>query len=131
MTSRNVFISYSNQDKSKVDTLIRALDNERINYSTDQQIRAGDKWEQTIESALHRASVFLFFISPHFLESHWAMFEIGLALSRAKEQGVTIIPVLLHPTQLPEYIRGFQSIDASSLKPSEFAHRIKQIVQSK
>jgi hypothetical protein len=130
MDNTKVFISYSHKDMHKVNSLLQALGDKKIEYWSDQRLEPGENWEQAIESALRTASIFLFFISPDFLASHSAMFEIGFALSRARESGAVIIPVLLRDTQLPEYIRRFQYIDAASLKPSEFADKIQRIVES-
>jgi hypothetical protein len=131
MDSRKVFISYSHKDKPKVSTLLKALGDKKIEYWSDQELRPGEDWVHAIESALRTASIFLFFISPDFLASNSAMFEIGFALSRARESGAVIVPVLLRQTQLPEYIRRFQYIDAASLEPSEFADKVQRIVESR
>lgn len=130
MSKRKVFISYSYKDKPSVDSLIKALDDQKVEYWTDHKIRAGQEWMKEIEKALYSASVYLFFISPDFLASDWAMFEIGLAFGRARESGALIIPVILRPTKLPDFIQQFHSIDANTINPSEFAHKIQKLVEA-
>lgn len=130
MDKKKVFIAYSRKDRPKVISLLKALSDKRIEYWSDQDLKPGEDWQQAIESALETASMFLFFISPDYLASNSAMFEIGFALSRAQESDVSIVPVLLRDAQLPDYIRRFQYIDAATLNPSEFADKVRRIVES-
>src|SRR5574341_1137073 len=130
MDKKIVFIAYSRKDRPKVISLLKALSDKRIEYWSDQDLKPGEDWQQAIESALETASMFLFFISPDYLASNSAMFEIGFALSRAQESDVSIVPVLLRDAQLPDYIRRFQYIDAATLNPSEFADKVRRIVES-
>src|SRR5947209_18941544 len=86
-SSISVFISYAHADKKLRDELVKHLSSLRqqglISVWYDQQIIAGTKWEQAIESHLDSASVILLLISPEFLASDYcSSIEMERALAR-------------------------------------------------
>lgn len=54
-----------------------------------------------IKKALSEAKVLVLCLSPDFLASDWAQFEIGVALSRSRDGGPRFIPTLLQDLVYP------------------------------
>lgn len=67
----NVFISHSSHDKDLADYLIRDLQAQGVQVWSDKNIAAGADWASEIQMALERARVYVFLLSPQFLESRW------------------------------------------------------------
>lgn len=120
-----IFISYSHEDKLFTEKIVQALRNDTIHVWIDSwQMNAGDSIEQRITSAIQGASVILFFISRNFLQSSWCMRELNICLGyKAKDSEVTIIPLLLDNSPLPQEL-----IDISGIKfngeMSDFIHQL-------
>ena len=127
-TGHKVFLSYSHKDKEIVNSFMKAFDQYGISYQADQQIRAGENWMKKIERALQEASIFVLFLSPDFLTSAWAMFEIGHAISRFKEGSTIIVPVMIRNSIVPDVLHRFMWIDARSTTPEVVAQELKKIV---
>lgn len=126
----DVFISYSHQDRAAVDKLASCLESMGISVWRDQAIRLGANWMQEIEQALNDTKVFVFCLSPNFLASDWAQYEIGVALSRSREVGVRVVPVLLHDVLVPSMLDRFCYIDARQLGAKQIASLIRNAVSS-
>lgn len=94
------FLSYSRADRSYADKLrlhfepaIRA---EELTLWSDNDIAAGEIWEQKILEALDNASFALLLISPDFLASEFiTKREVPLLLRAAKRRGLKLFWVLL------------------------------------
>ena len=130
MTESNVFISYSRQDSETVAKIFRALNDRDVATWTDQQVGAGDSWMSEIETAWKDSKVFVLCVSPSFLASDWAQLEIGVALSRARESDVRVIPLILGETVLPEFLKRFKYLDARKLSADQVADEIKKVAKS-
>ena len=101
---RHVFISYSRADRAWVDRLritmaplLREAGEELVLWD-DSQIRPGELWQKTIETALARARVALLLVSAEFLASDFVMGrEVPVLLEAAEREGVPILWVSLSP----------------------------------
>lgn len=126
----DIFISYSHQDRESVASISRALNELNITAWSDQKIRAGDEWMAEIEKALNEAKVLVLCVSPSFLASDWPQFEIGVALSRARDSGVRVIPLILRESDVPDALNRFQYLDARELSPAQVASEIKKVFEA-
>lgn len=126
----DVFISYSRQDRAVVDKLADCLQSMGVSVWRDQDIRLGADWMLEIEQALNNAKVLVFCLSPNFLASDWAQYEIGVALSRSREEGVRVVPVLMRDALVPSMLDRFQYIDARQLGAKQVASLIRNAVRS-
>ena len=100
----NVFVSYSHQDKNYVtnpDSLLHFLLPLRqfgIRFWWDKLLDAGDIWSDEIEGKLNEANIALLLVSHYFLTSSYIRnTEIKSFVTRRKEQGMIIFPVILSP----------------------------------
>ncbi|MGH9844418.1 MAG: toll/interleukin-1 receptor domain-containing protein [Blastocatellia bacterium] len=100
----DMFVSYSPQDMAFVDELVRRLKskNQRLKIWFDRGVlRLGDSFSSGVQEALEQSKYFLLVISPGYLDSSWANFEMGVALSRAgSSEYENIIPLVIGDVNL-------------------------------
>lgn len=118
-----VFVSHSSVDKPFVERLATDLrTRESIDAWLDKwEIQPGDRIPGTIEAGLESASVFLFVLSPHSVESQWVSWERDAWLTaqieeekRAKLEsrpsGRRLIPVLYQDAKLPMFVGAMKYV---------------------
>lgn len=114
-----VFISYSHKDAKYLSGLSPHLEylekNKLVEFWADTKIKPGEKWRDSIKSALASTKVAILLISIDFLNSQFiADNELPPLLAAAESEGVKILPVILRPCILPESLSQFQAINSPS-----------------
>jgi hypothetical protein len=67
----------------------------------DQQLEAGNRWDDEIRGALREMNVFVCLVSYEFLASDYVMqVELKESLRQEKKKEVAIVPILLHSVNL-------------------------------
>lgn len=101
----DVFISYSSKDRAWKDRVSVHLETMRrakvLDYSSwdDSNIRAGDKWEALIHTAIENARVVLLLVSSDFLASEYiAEKEVPAFREGAKKGQLIIVPLMIRPS---------------------------------
>jgi tetratricopeptide (TPR) repeat protein len=97
-----VFISYSHQDRTWKDRLVRqlgVLEREDLLHTWhDGLISTGSDWLPEIESAMAEAGVAVLLVSADFLNSDFIRGrEVPTLLMRRKDEGMHIFPVIVNP----------------------------------
>ncbi len=102
-----VFISYAHKDNESPDPSKRWLDRlleqiqplvlqNQVSTWSDTEIETGDHWHESIQAQLRNAKVAVLLISPAFLASKYIRnSELPTLLMKAKQEGVTILPIIL------------------------------------
>ncbi len=112
----DVFISYSSKDRDRVEALKAKLDAAGIRVWTEQEITPGQNLAEEIRKVIESSRYMVVLVSENSLNSEWANFETGVALSKVKEQGkIRILPVIdsdIDQSRLPYGLRNFQATDA-------------------
>jgi TIR domain len=126
----DIFISYDHQDRESVAEISRALADLDVSVWSDQKLRAGEEWMPKIEKELNEAKVIVLCVSPSFLASDWAQFEIGVALSRSRDSEVRVIPLILRESDVPYALNRYQYLDARKLSADQVAAAIQEVVQA-
>jgi TIR domain len=118
-----VFISYSHHDADWLERLrihLRPLMREStIEVWDDTQIQPGSTWRDEIRTALASAKVAVLLISADFLASDFiASEELPPLLAAAKEEGATILPLIVSPSRFTrtESLSKYQAVN-DPLKP--------------
>ncbi len=113
-----IFISYSHKDKEFLNRLmvhLKPLERTgEIEAWADTKIKAGDDWENEIETALNAAKIAVLLVSADFLASDFIVNdELPPLLEGAKSKGTLILPVILKPCRFTreKNLKGFQSIN--------------------
>lgn len=131
---RSIFISYSSKDRLPAERLAEKLKAKGLDVWTDREILPGEDWQSAIETALDRASVFLFILSGNASGSPWQELELGMALrSPVGQSKKTIIPVLLggaDPAAIPFFLRNRQPIEVDPAEEERAVELIAQKVEA-
>ena len=99
----NLFISYAHEDRESCAQLITHLSNlinqGVISHWYDGEMIAGEVWDDKIKEQLAAAKIIVLLISPDFFASEYIKnVEVAHAMARLKETEVTVIPVILRPS---------------------------------
>lgn len=126
-TDYDIFLSYSNRDKSWVIEFVSALKDAGIKTWFDvHDITPGERWDEKIQQALRESSIIVVILSENSVESPWIFFELGAAIADKKR----IIPVLvgdIESKRIPILLRRFQSLKEAS--PAEAGKRIAKVIE--
>lgn len=100
-----VFVSYSHKDKVLCQKLKNHLTplRELIITWSDQEIIAGDEWDEAIRQDLKEAQIILLLISDDFIASTYITeVEVREAMERHESRKARVIPIILRPTAWEE-----------------------------
>lgn len=112
-----VFISYSHKDTKHLDRLhvfLAPYERDRLlEFWDDTKIDPGTIWREQIEIAIESAKVAILLVSADFLASKFiAEKELPRLLAAAKQEGATILPVILSPCGFDEStLSQFQALN--------------------
>jgi hypothetical protein len=105
----DVFISYANEDRARVQTLAEALGRAGFSVWWDRKIVAGQEFDRVIESALDATKSVVVCWSRNSVQSEWVKNEA----SAGAERGV-LVPVCLDDVRLPLEFRRWTCTTASA-----------------
>lgn len=130
----DLFISHANADFSFVNELAAELEKEDVRVWYDKgAMRLGEDFMASIQQALEKSDSFLLVISPAYLASQWANFEMGVAMSRSlfRKSG-RIIPLYLARVPnaaLPSSIQQLSGLNAQDLPVAETARQLAETIK--
>jgi len=95
-----LFCSYAHKDKTfrdQLETHLKILERlGAIDFWSDRDIDAGDRWKEEIDQSLERADIILLLVSADFMASDYSWEkEMKRALEREKAKEATVIPVII------------------------------------
>ena len=109
--SVKLFISYSHTDKSfmRMDSLLGYINGLHLDNVVeiwyDKNILAGRYHESEIKKAISESQIALLLISQHWIDSVYVRdHEISLISTKAEDNNLFIIPVLLYRTDMSRYV---------------------------
>jgi internalin A len=99
---KKIFISYSKQDEKMVNDFIKHLaaltHNKLVETWYCTELKAGEEWDETIQTKLNEADIVCFMISPNFMETPYIhKYEVRNALKRyyTDKSKLKIVPIVL------------------------------------
>jgi len=93
----NIFISYSHDDRSRVEPYVEKLKKiKSIKTFWDKDILAGQQWLEVLTNQVTASSVLVVFISDKSINSKFVLREVSMV--DAKE-GAQIVPIFLDPVE--------------------------------
>ena len=112
----SIFISYSHEDAKWLKMLIIHLTplepKGMLERWDDTRIKSGQEWRIEIAKAIESAKVAVLLISASFMASEFIMnSEVPALLSKAKDHGTVILPVLISPC-IFEPLSQFQAVNS-------------------
>lgn len=95
-----IFVSYSHLDREwfrKLEPLLKFQPAAQLAHVWhDNELKAGDRWDQEIKKALDRMDIFLCLLSYHFLASDYILeVEEKQAFRREKGSQTVIVPLMI------------------------------------
>ena len=103
----DIFISYASEDRSRVEPLAKALEDQGWTVFWDRTIPAGKTWRQVIGDALETSRSVIVAWSKTSVDSSWVQEEAD----RGRERNI-LIPILIDNVRPP---MGFGTIKAADL----------------
>ena len=94
----SIFVSYSHADEDLVGSEIRWLQDQGFNVWWDEGISPGAEWREEVTTALGKASLILYFVSPASVVSPHCVREINYGADHFRKP---ILAVHIAPTELP------------------------------
>lgn len=104
----SVFISYSHNDRVVAEILSKKF--KEIGYETwidFNGITGGDEWKKSIDLALKKSSALIVLLTPEATLSEWVQYECKQALT----QRHIIIPLIIRPCNIPDFLKPYHYID--------------------
>ena len=113
--SYDLFISYSRKNAPLIEYFTQELQKEHPHlkiFLDKKELDLGSAWQQELYDALDDCQKVVVFYSPDYLKSKVCKEEFNIAMFRHRnaEDGV-LLPILLHDTSLPTYMKLIQYID--------------------
>ncbi|WP_207632889.1 toll/interleukin-1 receptor domain-containing protein [Foetidibacter luteolus] len=108
MKNTKLFFSYNRKDSDFALKLANDLIDRDVNVWMDQlHIRAGERWDKSVEDALTSAEGLLVVLSPAAVASNNVLDEVSYAI----ESNKIIIPVIAITCNIPFRLKRFQYVD--------------------
>src|SRR5215211_8193119 len=100
----DIFISYANDDTSRVEPLAEALQAQGWSVWWDRVIPAGKTFDEVIEEAINAAKCIVVVWSDKSVSSRWVRTEAGEGADRQ-----ILVPVLIDDVKIPLAFRRIQA----------------------
>jgi tetratricopeptide (TPR) repeat protein len=126
MLMADVFLSYANEDRTRVAPIVSALEERGRTVWWDRSLRPGETWPQVIERELNLARCVVVAWSKYSKGSPW----VRLEANRARERH-NIVPVLLDDDSVPPEFLLFQSFDLRGPPDEQALERLSETVSAK
>ena len=104
----DIFISYSRNDRERVNFIAKALEAEGYSVWWDRDIRAGEEFDHVIDKAIKQSKAIVVIWSKDSTRSNWVKEEAEDGVEENK-----LVPALIDNVTIP---RGFRRIQAAELQ---------------
>lgn len=127
-----IFISYHNQDKELVDTLVYELKEcGHIVVYAGEALTPGSGWRSEIQKQLASSDVTISVITQNSIKSEWVIAETSAAMAYVFERGKgAVIPVVFDEVELPKSLQEVQAIFANRQRIPEVTQQIDKAIDS-
>ena len=128
--THDVFISYARQDAERATQIAAALSRAGLSVFIDQeQVLAGERFEQEIERAIRGSRVMLVLWSESAAASEFTRREVALALEREVAAGA-VIPVLFERAPLPPELSHLHALDMTGWTRSGSDRELQPLLEA-
>lgn len=131
--SHKAFLSYKQRSKAEqvAETIAHRLSQQRIEVWFDKwEIRAGDSVTGKIGEGFKECDACLVFLESQYSSSDWCTKELNTALTKAIQERLTVIPILVEDCQKPELLKDLRHINLKEPTASELEQRLTEITDA-
>ncbi len=130
----DVFLSYSHHDSELARKLTEALSGKGVKvFNPESEIHFGDSIKDRLDDALEHSKYFILLISPEYISSPWANFEMGVALSRVTSAGERrVLPIITKEIDfksVPFALSNIAALQAKEHSPDEIAAKLSAVIE--
>ena len=108
---KDIFISYSHKDKTKVDHIVNQLQEKGYTVAYDENFSAGQKWDEKALEFILSTRCAIFFISENAMISEPILLELQAAEKEFKRSDYYYFAVLLDNNPLGDLYRALKKSD--------------------
>jgi len=110
------FVSYSHADQEEVGRLTVWLRDRGVRVVGDWDLRGGDSLLARVSGFISQAGFLIVVLSPNSVESKWVSKELEIAMNRqlSGTSAFTVVPVVIEPCVVPDFLAGVLRFDLSS-----------------
>ncbi len=123
--NKDIFISYSHEDKKFVKNLAENLakNGNKVWWDFDA-LKGGQDWQNEIEKGINKCKNFLIVLTSDSMESEWVANEIAFA----QQKGKRIIPLRLKECDIPIALIRKQYVDFTNKSHKEAGDELLDIL---
>ena len=128
-----VFLSYKRRSKAELvaETIAHRLSQQYIEVWFDKwEIKAGDSVPGKIGEGFKNSDVCLIFLEAQYSSSDWCTKEMNTALTKALDEGFSIIPILVEDCEKPELLKDLKHIYLKEPSAPEFEQKLAEITDA-
>lgn len=103
----HVFITYTRSDQDFAASVTRQIEGAGFRVWMDNERLHGDTWREAIDQAIRDAFAVIVILTPAARQSEQIMYECMFALG----VGVTVIPLIRQPVDVPSRLEALTSLD--------------------
>lgn len=131
--THKVFLSYKQRSKAEpiADIIADRLSHQHIEVWFDKwEIKAGDSVPGKIGEGFKSSDACLVFLESQYSSSDWCTKEMNTALTKAINEGFTIIPILLEDCEKPELLKDLKHISLKEPSAQDFEQKLSEITDA-
>lgn len=133
MRGYKVFVSYKRRSKAEkvADNIAHRLSQQHIDVWFDQwEIKAGDSISGKIGEGFKDSKACLIFLERQYSSSDWCTKEMNTALTKAINENLTFIPILVENCDIPELLKDLKPVYLKELTAEEFEQKLNEITDA-
>lgn len=131
--SNKVFVSYKRRSKAEplAETIAHRLSQQHIAVWFDKwEIKAGDSVPGKIGEGFKDSDACLVFLESQYSSSDWCTKEMNTALTKAINENLTVIPILIEDCDVPELLKDLRPVYLKEPTASEFEQKLTEITDA-
>lgn len=133
MTSHKVFTSYKRRSKAErvAENIAHRLSQQHMGVWFDKwEIKAGDSVPGKIGKGFKDSDACLIFLERQYSSSDWCTKEMNTALTKAINENLTVIPILVEDCDIPELLKDLKPVYLKEPNADEFEQKLTEITDA-
>lgn len=117
MSKKNrVFLSYSYQDRDKVDLIVDKLVKSglEVHFDSNLTVKGTIDLKKNIKYLIETSETVLVILSKNFLTSEWANYELNAFLNESHKRKITVIPIVIEKSLIPSELLNYEIYNLSN-----------------